>query len=1041
MKKFLTKISLALVLIALGFYTGTVKAQARYAPLETSDFTISVLNLTQPTDRTLEFDVYLLDTDPGQSFELASTQFGFLLNSAIHAGGTLSATINNTGSGLNAAQQFSALPSVVSPISGYPGFTLVRLAGRTPPGHGNGTIISSVSPGTLLTRFILTSTVPFIANSTANLAFTSSSVINPLYATRVNQYILNVNTGLLVTPGTNALVTENPVLNPTATSPLAFNVTGSGSYCQGGPGLLVGLANSEVGVNYQLYKDVVAFGATVPGTGAALDFGNQTAGTYTVTGTNGGGTTPMTGSAIITETTPLPVSVSIVADANNVCAGTSVTFTATPVNGGTPAYQWYKNGSPAGTNLATYSYTPANGDQVYVVLTSSLTCVAGNPATSNTVTAAVNTPLPVSVSIAADQNNVCIGTTVTFTATPVNGGIPAYQWYKNGSPVGTNQATYAYIPANGDQVYVVLTSDLGCVSGNPATSNTVTLAVNAQLEPSVSIAASENPVTAGTLVTFSPTPVNGGTPTYQWFVNTVSAGPGATYSYVPLNGDQIYVVMTTSLECVTSATATSNTITMAVNPAIPASSTWTGAVDSDWFNPGNWGSGVPGVITLVTIPGGLTNYPTLLTPATLAGITINNGGSFIGSEFLTTGTALVKRDIVNSVFHFISSPVTSTTFNDVFPLNQTQVWAREYNETTGDWDNLTVDDYLLVGKGYTVQMTQPQTALFEGELNSSPLTLTLAKQNPGTDPSRVGWNLLGNPFTSAIDWDLTEHSNVDGAVYVWNGTQYISWNGTIGALTDGIVPAQNSFFAKTVTDGVTMNIPLSAMVHSGIGFYKSSLPELLELTAEGNSYTDQTFIHFNDQASASFDSEYDAYKLFGSVNAPQLYSIGNDALLSINELPMEDNEVVDLGFKCNTNGIYTITASGTENFASDVPVILQDIKLNQYQDLKTNPVYSFGYEAGENENRFKIWFQQVTGISNPENNNIRIYSFDKTIVVESPGGVTGEVGIYDVTGRLSGSRTINNQSRTQIPVQAACGTYIVKIITAGGQTNAKVTIR
>jgi hypothetical protein len=952
MKKSLTKFILALFLLVFSLAPVWVNAQARYAPLATEDFTLTVMNMVQPTDHTLEFDVFLLDTDPGQTFELGSVQLGFLLNSAIYTGGTLSATINNTGSGLNAAQQFTAIPSIASTVNGYPGLTLVRLAGRTPPGYGNGSIISAVSPGTLLTHFTITSTVPFTANSTANLTFTSSAATNPLYGTKLSQYIGTTNTPLVVTPGVNALVLENPVLNPSATQPLAFNVTGGGAYCQGSDGLPVGLSGSEIDVTYTLYKDAVAQVPTVAGTGDAISFGNQLFGTYTVSGTNTGGTTEMTGSAVIAETATLPVS----------------------------------------------------------------------------------------VSISADQNNVCSGTSVTLTATPVNGGTPTYQWYKNAAPAGTNQATYTYTPANNDQVYVIMTSDLECITGNPATSNTVTMTVTEQLIPSVTIVASENPVTAGTLVTFTPTPVNGGSPTYQWYVNGSLSGSGGTYAYVPVNGDQLYVVMTTSLTCVTSPTATSNTITMTVNPVVPATTSWTGAVDSEWFNPGNWSNGIPGAVTQVIIPGGLPHYPTLLLPTTIAGITINSGGSFIGSEFLTTGTALVKRDIVNSAFHFISSPVASTTFGDVFPLNQTQVWVRQYNETTGDWDNLTSANYMSVGKGYTVQMNQPQTALFEGVLNSNPVTMTLAKQNPGTDPQRVGWNLLGNPFTSAIDWDLTDHANVDGAVYVWNGSQYVSWNGTVGALTDGIIPAQNGFFAKTMTDGLTMNVPLSARVHSSQGFYKTSVPDMLEITVEGNSFSDKTFVRFNNEASAGFDNQFDAYKLFGNENAPQIYSMITNAVLSINELPMAGNEVVDLGFSCNTTGIYTITANGTENFASNVPVILQDVKLNVYHDLKTNPVYSFSYQTEDDENRFKLWFQEVTGINNPDINNLRVYSFDKTVVIENNNGLTGEVGIYDITGRQISSNVLTNQSTTQIPVNVACGTYIVKIITANGPVNAKVFI-
>jgi hypothetical protein len=176
----------------------------------------------------------------------------------------------------------------------------------------------------------------------------------------------------------------------------------------------------------------------------------------------------------------LPVSVSIAASANGICAGALVAFAATAVNGGQiPVYQWQVNGINAGTNSPDYSYVPANGDVVTCILTSSEVCTTGNPDTSNAITMTVNPLLPVSVGIVASANPVTAGIPVTFTATPVNGGSnPQYQWKVNGVNTGTNNAAYTYVPVNGDMVTCVLTSDEGCVTGNPATSNTISMAVN-----------------------------------------------------------------------------------------------------------------------------------------------------------------------------------------------------------------------------------------------------------------------------------------------------------------------------------------------------------------------------------------------------------------------------------------------------------------------------------------------------------------------------------------------------------------------------------
>jgi len=95
------------------------------------------------------------------------------------------------------------------------------------------------------------------------------------------------------------------------------------------------------------------------------------------------------------------------------------------------------------------------------------------------VTGTCISTLPVSISIAASANPVFTGMNVTFTATPINGGTtPSFQWKKNGANVGTNSEIYTDIPVNNDAITCVLSSVATCVTGNPATSNAVTMTVN-----------------------------------------------------------------------------------------------------------------------------------------------------------------------------------------------------------------------------------------------------------------------------------------------------------------------------------------------------------------------------------------------------------------------------------------------------------------------------------------------------------------------------------------------------------------------------------
>ena len=264
------------------------------------------------------------------------------------------------------------------------------------------------------------------------------------------------------------------------------------------------------------------------------------------------------------------VSTTISPSANSICAGTAVTFTAIAINGGTaPAFQWKVNGINAGTNSNAYTYVPVNNDVVTCVVTANTLCATGNPATSNAVTMTVIPIMMPTVSIVASENPGCVGSLVAFTATPSNGGIsPAYQWKVNGTnQAGATNSTYSYIPANNDAVTCTLTSNAQCNIGTLATSNTITMFVNALLPASITIAASENPVNPGTSVTYTATPVNGGsTPAYQWKVNGVNVGTNApTYSYVPAINDSVKCVMTSNHACITGSPAISNLIVMTVN--------------------------------------------------------------------------------------------------------------------------------------------------------------------------------------------------------------------------------------------------------------------------------------------------------------------------------------------------------------------------------------------------------------------------------------------------------------------------------------------
>ena len=87
---------------------------------------------------------------------------------------------------------------------------------------------------------------------------------------------------------------------------------------------------------------------------------------------------------------------------------------------------------------------------------------------------------------------------------------------------------------------------------------------------SIAITSGANPTCAGTSVTYTATATNGGTaPTYQWKVGTTNVGTDPTYTTTTITDGQVVTcVITSNLPGVLGNPATSNAITMNVNPVL-----------------------------------------------------------------------------------------------------------------------------------------------------------------------------------------------------------------------------------------------------------------------------------------------------------------------------------------------------------------------------------------------------------------------------------------------------------------------------------------
>ncbi|MBK9356563.1 MAG: gliding motility-associated C-terminal domain-containing protein [Bacteroidales bacterium] len=262
---------------------------------------------------------------------------------------------------------------------------------------------------------------------------------------------------------------------------------------------------------------------------------------------------------------------------DTVCVGTTKKYWVTGTDGST--FTWRVNGviqpSMIDTLYVTWSapWVPSATPYVVTVQEQTLLGCVGQVMSSEVV---VRESLPVSVDILAGVNPVCTGIEVTFTALPVNGGTdPEFSWFVNGINVLIGpSSTYSYTPADGDLVYVALASSESCAVNSPAMSTTITMMVSPLLLVEVTVAPDLDPVCAGTTVTYTASPVNGGlNPVFSWFVNEVLVqnGPSDIYSYVPADGDRLYVSLTSDAACTLNPTVNSDLLIIHVLPlAAPA---------------------------------------------------------------------------------------------------------------------------------------------------------------------------------------------------------------------------------------------------------------------------------------------------------------------------------------------------------------------------------------------------------------------------------------------------------------------------------------
>ncbi|WHF53074.1 T9SS type A sorting domain-containing protein [Chryseobacterium gotjawalense] len=815
-------------------------------------------------------------------------------------------------------------------------------------------------------------------------------VINGCGTTTSNTVALTVNDKPTIAAITApAALCAGGSLNPTAPT---VNTNGSAVTAQGW--------QLETGVGTGLYGNL-----TVPYTVTFADNGKKLQ--YYVT--NGCGTTT---SNQVTLTVNDKPTIAALTTPTVLCAGGSLN-PATPsvtTNGSAVTIQGWQLETGVGTGLygnlmVPYIVTFAdNGKKLQYYVTNGCGTTYGN-----SVVLTVNPILTASVSIATPTNIICVGanTPLTFTATPTNGGTtPGYQWRVNGSPVGTNSATFTTSTlAPGDLVTVQMTSNAGsCLMTAQPTSNTLTIAT-------------QTAVFKYGIWTPAPAP-------------NLSAEIQSAYSSTTANLD-VCALSITNGAAVTIKTGEFFKIQNGINTTGGSLTLESDGnlvqVNDNAVNTGN-----------VLVKRNMTfrsderkEYNYLMSPVEDANLKTNMYRK-------ADGTSVVAPFVL---YH-------NEANNFFYTSSGAYIKGR----------SLAVKEPLLSSEAVA-------TAFFEGKPTNGLINYGLAYSG-----AAFGYNLVGNPYPSNLDlnalyannkteiestfrfWDNTVNSVYEQQGSGYSGNAYAIYNAASGTNGTGL-PAPG-------TDLPAPGLPKGSKTPNKIA--KTAQGFMVKALGAGKilKYSNTTRLEINTDAvfygrQGTDDRYWLAMKApsgitsmiavvyFGAGNmafgmddsravssSDGLYSYAENEKVAINgRSTFVNTDKINLGSSHFVQGNYTIALGDREGtFANGQNIYLKDKQTGVITNLSEGN-YTFASNAGESTGRFEIIYQPeaVLATDAATKEELVIYRDNSDFVVKAETKQITGIEVYDAAGRLIYRVQPNSKTAVIAADRLVNGMYILKI--------------
>ncbi len=358
----------------------------------------------------------------------------------------------------------------------------------------------------------------------------------------------------------------------------------------------------------------------------------------------------------------------------------------------------------------------------------------------------------------------------------------------------------------------------------------------------------------------------------------------------------------------------------------------------------------------LTVQTALTMNDTLVLEAT------SSGNASLITNGTVSGTGTAQQHLVADEWHMVS-PMVSSSVSGVYTGDYLYYWKE--SDSLLHWISI-VNKTLNPGEGYfayaATSISSPTDVKFEGTFNTGDQSPAIS-YTPGLGHGK-GWNLLGNPFPSAIQWDNTwTKTNVDATVYVWDGSagNYVSYNYStgLGGLTNGEIMPGQGFWIKANATSPSITIPNNKRLHSTQSFLKTSgdMENILEMRVSNENGHDYAVFRLDPMGTEDFNPAYDAYKLSGLPEVPSIYLIKGGEKASAALYPQkEEGQTIRIGFVAPKSGANTIYFDKLDSFGENTFIYLLDKEDGSYTLLNDQPAFTFFASKGTIDDRFELHF-------------------------------------------------------------------------------------